>query len=330
VGRRRNPTTWTYTSVPQPVLIDRGFTGHEHYDNFGLIDMNGRMYDPVLGRFLGVDPIVQDAGNSQNLNGFGYALNNPLKYIDPSGYSYQRFMEIFAMEQSDNKSSEFFNIYPSGWTEFVSYTSKSHFGNMTYQYNWDRDVYTNKLGKVVSYEEVYYNYILPIAKGENEILLDPNGTTVKIKWTNFPVEEIKWLKRKFQIELELKGGDYERCNWIQTASRDLSDLFLDAQGFYYSNSQIDYYNAWKHVDAYFEDAPNAYFFNSELSLIGLRKGLWGIVNTFSWGYRYDNSLGFYRGYFFLNDNPSGFHQSTVNTILFITNYLLKLSSLWKY
>jgi len=78
-GRRRNPSNWTYTSVPQPVLIDRGFTGHacppklsrrrEHYDNFGLIDMNGRMYDPVLGRFLGVDPIIQDAGNSQSING---------------------------------------------------------------------------------------------------------------------------------------------------------------------------------------------------------------------------------------------------------------------
>jgi RHS repeat-associated protein len=92
VGRRRNPTTWTYTSVPQPVLIDRGFTGHEHYDNFGLIDMNGRMYDPVLGRFLGVDPIVQDAGNSQNLNGYGYCLNNPLKYTDPSGFSFQQTM----------------------------------------------------------------------------------------------------------------------------------------------------------------------------------------------------------------------------------------------
>lgn len=85
-GRRRNPTNWTYTSVPQPVLIDRGFTGHEHYDNFGLIDMNGRMYDAVLGRFLGVDQIIQDAGNSQSINGYGYCLNNPLKYIDPSGY----------------------------------------------------------------------------------------------------------------------------------------------------------------------------------------------------------------------------------------------------
>jgi len=88
--------------------------------------MNGRMGvypaasgNPILGRFLGVDPIIQDAGNSQSINGYGYALNNPMKYIDPSGYSYQRFMEIFAMEQRDNKPSEFFNNYPAGWEQTV-------------------------------------------------------------------------------------------------------------------------------------------------------------------------------------------------------------------
>jgi len=109
VGRMRIPTNWTYTSVPQPVLIDRGFTGHacppklsrrlEHYDNFGLIDMNGRMGvypaasgNPILGRFLGVDPIIQDAGNSQSINGFGYCMNNPLRYTDPSGFTYKAYM----------------------------------------------------------------------------------------------------------------------------------------------------------------------------------------------------------------------------------------------
>jgi hypothetical protein len=44
------------------------------------------MYDPVLGRFLGVDPIIPDAGNSQSINGYGYCINNPLKFTDPSGY----------------------------------------------------------------------------------------------------------------------------------------------------------------------------------------------------------------------------------------------------
>lgn len=63
----------------------RGFTGHEHLDEFGLIDMNGRMYDPALGRFLSPDPYVQMADYAQNYNRYSYCLNNPLKYTDPSG-----------------------------------------------------------------------------------------------------------------------------------------------------------------------------------------------------------------------------------------------------
>ncbi len=84
-GRRRNPADWSYNNIPTPVITDRGFTGHEHLDRFGLINMNGRMYDPVVGRFLGVDPIVQAPDYSQSFNGYSYCWNNPLKYTDPSG-----------------------------------------------------------------------------------------------------------------------------------------------------------------------------------------------------------------------------------------------------
>ena len=86
--RRRNPTDWTYNNVPETFLFDRGFTGHEHLDNFDLINMNGRVYDPWLGRFLSPDPFVQAPTYSQNYNRYSYALNNPLKYTDPSGYTY--------------------------------------------------------------------------------------------------------------------------------------------------------------------------------------------------------------------------------------------------
>jgi hypothetical protein len=47
--------------------------------------MNGRMYDPVLARFLSPDPFVQAPDFSQNYNRYSYCLNNPLKYTDPSG-----------------------------------------------------------------------------------------------------------------------------------------------------------------------------------------------------------------------------------------------------
>ena len=63
----------------------RGFTGHEHLPEFGLINMNGRMYDPVLGRFLSPDPYVQAPDFSQSFNRYSYCLNNPLIYTDPDG-----------------------------------------------------------------------------------------------------------------------------------------------------------------------------------------------------------------------------------------------------
>ena len=52
---------------------------------FGLINMNGRLYDPYLQRFLSPDPYVQFTGNTQNFNRYSYVLNNPFMYTDPDG-----------------------------------------------------------------------------------------------------------------------------------------------------------------------------------------------------------------------------------------------------
>jgi len=63
----------------------RGFTGHEHLDRTGFIHMNGRVYDPVLGRFLSPDPIIQLPSFSQGWNSYSYVLNTPSSLTDPSG-----------------------------------------------------------------------------------------------------------------------------------------------------------------------------------------------------------------------------------------------------
>lgn len=85
-GNPRNPETWLNESAFAP-MFGRGFTGHEHLHLLGndLINMNGRMYDPVMSSFLSVDNYVQQPDNSQNFNRYAYCLNNPLKYTDPSG-----------------------------------------------------------------------------------------------------------------------------------------------------------------------------------------------------------------------------------------------------
>lgn len=86
-GRYQDPRTLgLYAPGEDPQNITgRGFTGHEHLPYFNLLNMNGRLYDPALGRFLSPDPYVQMPESSQNFNRYTYALNNPLKYNDPNG-----------------------------------------------------------------------------------------------------------------------------------------------------------------------------------------------------------------------------------------------------
>ncbi len=107
-GRRRNTSDFGYDNVT--TTFDRGYTLHEHYDGFDLINMkftvsersaklclstaercelgeaNGRLYDPILGRMLSPDIVVQDEQRSQAYNRYSYCFNNLLRFTDPSGY----------------------------------------------------------------------------------------------------------------------------------------------------------------------------------------------------------------------------------------------------
>ena len=67
------------------MFLDRGYTSHEHFWEVGIIHMNGRLYAPLLRRFLNADENIQDPHNTQNYNKYAYVLNNPLMFSDPSG-----------------------------------------------------------------------------------------------------------------------------------------------------------------------------------------------------------------------------------------------------
>ena len=87
-GARRNPTDWTQKDIRTKWIVNRGYTGHEHLDAFGIINMNGRVYDPATGMFFSPDPTLTDAGNWLDYNRYSYCLNNPFRYTDPSGFSW--------------------------------------------------------------------------------------------------------------------------------------------------------------------------------------------------------------------------------------------------
>ena len=87
-GNRRSPNNWQVAPTPMQIedyKFTRGFTGHEHMDKFQLINMNGRLYDPVIARFLSPDPYVANNTFTQDFNRYSYCRNNPLLYTDPSG-----------------------------------------------------------------------------------------------------------------------------------------------------------------------------------------------------------------------------------------------------
>ena len=98
-GWQRNPETHA-VYLPDnetELMLGRGYTGHEHLPMFGLINMNARLYDPVLGRFLSPDPYVQMPDFSQNFNRYSYCLNNPLVYVDEDG----EFVEVLRKNNVD-------------------------------------------------------------------------------------------------------------------------------------------------------------------------------------------------------------------------------------
>lgn len=86
-GRLRNPSTYeVYAPGSEPDLfLGRGYCGHEHIPGIGLINMNARLYDPLIGRFLSPDPYVQAPDFSQSFNRYSYCMNNPLIVIDRDG-----------------------------------------------------------------------------------------------------------------------------------------------------------------------------------------------------------------------------------------------------
>src|ERR1043166_7777619 len=64
----------------------RGFTGEEMLASVGLVHLNGRVYDPYIGRMTSADPVVGDPLNGQTWKRYSYVYNNPLAFTDPTGY----------------------------------------------------------------------------------------------------------------------------------------------------------------------------------------------------------------------------------------------------
>lgn len=101
-GSRRSPTTWSGSPSGSDLttiagISRQGYTWQTALGNMGLNHMNGRVQDAITGRFLSADPYITEPTNTQNYNRYSYVYNNPLSFIDPSG---------FDGEQSEEKLEE--------------------------------------------------------------------------------------------------------------------------------------------------------------------------------------------------------------------------------
>jgi RHS repeat-associated protein len=91
-GSRRNPSTWSGAPASSDLTTIAGITRHGYTfqevlgSQMGLNDMIGRVQDAITGRFLSADPNIPDPTNPQSYNRYSYTTNNPLTYVDPSGF----------------------------------------------------------------------------------------------------------------------------------------------------------------------------------------------------------------------------------------------------
>lgn len=115
-GERRNED-WTPGDPTMGLAYfyetQTGFTGHETLDHLGLIHMGGRVYDPVVSRFMSADLIVQEPYNSQSYNRYSYVSNNPLSFTDPTGYAKDRYEDLLIVYPDDAWGTDLSSFSPN-------------------------------------------------------------------------------------------------------------------------------------------------------------------------------------------------------------------------
>ena len=95
-GARRNPTTWSGSADSEDLTTSAGLTlqGYTFQTalgvSMGFNHMNARVEDTSNGQFMSPDTVIQDLSNTQSFNRYAYARNNPLTYIDPTGFDDQQ------------------------------------------------------------------------------------------------------------------------------------------------------------------------------------------------------------------------------------------------
>jgi RHS repeat-associated protein len=135
-----------------------GYTGHEMLNEFTLINMNARLYDPVAGMMLSPDNVLQEPTNSQNYHKYAYCFNNPLKYNDPTG----NYGDVPNVSQGMNSFNPYSGYNANIQTNYVSISNTTNSSTFNYQSTSISVNYTNQFN-TFNYTSSYssYNYTTP-------------------------------------------------------------------------------------------------------------------------------------------------------------------------
>jgi|WetSurMetagenome_2_1015567.scaffolds.fasta_scaffold00864_12 RHS repeat-associated protein len=352
-GRRRNCSDWTYNNVSTSLFTGRGFTGHEHLLDFDHINMNGRIYDPVLALFISPDNFLQAPERCIGFDRYSYCFNNPLKFTDPSGnFALWSFVAgnalIYTMQWLNNvlnfgmSPGEAFKNTPitlsisgtftyeervkSDYSAYYQYSSSS----MSYSDNSDQAqdylneslLYDLNGGDCCSLNDPLYLAQMQgryLSLGENQPILCINEgpETTNLTWG------------EYHLQIQVYGEMYSDYNWVQTYSWNgaiaiAENGCLANNGFMYPKSEsgkeaygkASYQGLGK---MFFYDCPNAEnSFTAELSLFGKRGKEWQFIQNFTWGYSIKN--GMIKGDpLIFKIEPSIIQSIFINNALFLNN-----------
>lgn len=193
----------------RPLADGPGYTGHAMDATTGLTYMQQRYYDPTLGRFLSVDPIVANASSGANFNRYFYAGNNPYAYIDPDG----RCKTKPGTKTCENEVAS----VPVSNMEAVKVTASKEYNGSWFS---DRNWITGD-GSLTDFESIGHDLIYP--------LMDmPEGAPFKAAGAGlFWIKGISGFSRELRIaDLGLKGTIKE-LNGVYTIKNGVATIRID-------------------------------------------------------------------------------------------------------
>jgi RHS repeat-associated protein len=312
-GRMRIPSTWAYYapgSEPALFIAGRGFTGHEHLPWFNLINMNGRLYDALVGQFLSPDNFIQNPGSTQNFNRYAYCLNNPLKYSDPSG-----MMAKARDEEGDAAFDAYFYWLCDGSMSFGNMAGGGGGGGASIDgaAGWNRNAsiegmlgyrrvngkyYDRATDEIAPWSKVYNHYFnndikhgtfyMPYCPLPIYYQTTSGGTVLAIQWVEKDTKhnaEMLWMHLWYSDKSGLTDFTYlQTINTNDLGDGQTESPYIDRE----NDSGPFYYNSGDNRE--FIDNPtrpikNGTFWSGELSVVGYG-GLFNpkIVQTLNWGY----------------------------------------------